>query len=499
MSPQATSLPSSPQPSSPASLHITPDTSSSPPPPSPAFITHRICISHFLSAWNSRIFEFGAILFLVACFPATLLPVSLYALGRSFVGFLVAPALGVLVDSGDRLAVIRAAILGQRVAVVLSCAVFYVLYISAPSPPSSVSALSPPLRVSATPPDSARLLLLIPAILLACIEKLAATLSTLAVERDWLVVLSTSNTPLRTTLNTRMRQIDLLCKLGAPLLIALLDTYARPPIAILATGLSSLLAVVPETLIIARLHAADARLHRPSAVRPTRIVAEVAAALARPVRAAAAYFAHPACLPSLALALLYLTVLSLGGAMVAFLRGAAWTSAQIGAARVAGSAVELSATLVAPWLVARIGPVRAGIWCLSWQTGWLGVGLAWLFTGSESAVGGLVVGVILSRLGLWGYDFVGQIIVQDEVGEHHRGAFSATEASLQNLCELVAFASTAVYSRPEDFGVPAVLSFSAVATACALYAQFVRERRGHLFHAPQCLKTREAGYARLAA
>ncbi|KAJ3728187.1 hypothetical protein DFJ43DRAFT_1085170 [Lentinula guzmanii] len=36
-------------------------------------------ISHFLSTWNSRVFEFGAVLYLATIYPGTLLPMSIYA------------------------------------------------------------------------------------------------------------------------------------------------------------------------------------------------------------------------------------------------------------------------------------------------------------------------------------------------------------------------------------------------------------------------------------
>ena len=54
-----------------------------------ASIMQPLCVSHFLSTWNSRVFEFGAVLFLAKIFPGTLLPSSLYALvrARATIGF----------------------------------------------------------------------------------------------------------------------------------------------------------------------------------------------------------------------------------------------------------------------------------------------------------------------------------------------------------------------------------------------------------------------------
>ena len=70
-------------------------------------ITRRLYISHFLSTWNSRSFEFGAVLFLASVFPNTLLPLSIYALVRSASAIVFAPMIGRAIDRRDRLQVVR--------------------------------------------------------------------------------------------------------------------------------------------------------------------------------------------------------------------------------------------------------------------------------------------------------------------------------------------------------------------------------------------------------
>jgi iron-regulated transporter 1 len=75
-----------------------------------AAVTRRLYISHFLSTWNSRVFEFGAVLYLAAVFPGTLLPMSLYALVRGLSAIVFAPAIGWYIDMGNRLQVVRVSI-----------------------------------------------------------------------------------------------------------------------------------------------------------------------------------------------------------------------------------------------------------------------------------------------------------------------------------------------------------------------------------------------------
>jgi hypothetical protein len=73
-------------------------------------ITRRLFISHFLSTWNSRVFEFGAVLFLASIFPKTLLPMSVYALSRGTSATIFSPSVGRYIDTGNRLQVVRLSI-----------------------------------------------------------------------------------------------------------------------------------------------------------------------------------------------------------------------------------------------------------------------------------------------------------------------------------------------------------------------------------------------------
>lgn len=67
--------------------------------------------------------------------------------------------------------------------------------------------------------------------------------------------------------------------------------------------------------------------------------------------------------------------------------------------------------------------------------------------------------------------------------------------ALQNLFELLSFSSTLVFSRPEQFEYPVLMSCGAVAVSAVCYATFVRQRRGHLLHLSRCLQRKERPYS----
>ena len=127
------------------------------------------------------------------------------------------------------------------------------------------------------------------------------------------------------------------------------------------------------------------------------------------------YLQHRVFLPSFALALLYLSVLSFEGQMVTYLISAGYTSFLIALVRTLSVTFELSATWIAPRAMKRIGPARAGMWFLIWQMVWLGASISFFWAQSVPiiAASGLAAGTILSRIGLWGYDLCAQFIVQE--------------------------------------------------------------------------------------
>lgn len=71
-------------------------------------------------------------------------------------------------------------------------------------------------------------------------------------------------------------------------------------------------------------------------------------------------------------------------------------------------------------VASRVGPVRAGLWFINWQLAWVLVAVI-LFLNVPSpifAASGLAAGVILSRLGLWGFDLCAQVIIQRVSAPH---------------------------------------------------------------------------------
>lgn len=229
-----------------------------------------------------------------------------------------------------------------------------------------------------------------------------------------------------------MRRIDLLCKLFGPLFIALIDG-ASTEIAIIVTFGMNIASVLIEYFAIARVYHKFSDLQQPKQRRRSNrqedsALYERQSLLAhnwnhvKQIMSKSAadfdmYCHHNAFLPSIAGALLYLTVLNFAGQMVTYLLAVGYTSTQIAIARTLSVAFEVLATWVAPWIMDWVGPVRAGLWLSSSQIIMLATGIVLYYTFYEDnpvlSASGLVGGTILSRVGLRGFDLCAQLIVQE--------------------------------------------------------------------------------------
>ncbi|ORY75747.1 Ferroporti-1 [Protomyces lactucae-debilis] len=435
--------------------------------------------SHFLSTWLSRGFEFGAVLFLARSYPGSLLELSLYAIFRALSAIVCAPIVAKYIDRGDRLMVIRQSILWQRASVTASCLFFWPLLHQA-----SFSKWSPSW-------------LLCGVILLAGVEKLASMACTISVERDWVIVIANDDSTKLETINSQMRRIDLFCKLISPVAIALLEGASTKIAIIYIAGTNVIFAAIEYSLI---------KVTFQSFPRLADKVAVTDASSSRPIsdiashnhlgiawfrswyqsckRNVVTYVSQDAFYPSLCLSALYLTSLSFGGQMVAFLLAMGFSGSLLALLRVGSTICELSATWLAPWLMARVGVIRAGLWFLNGQVICLCMAIVplWIAPTSFTALLLFVCGVALSRVGLWGFDLSSQVFIQSHVHEADRAAFSTTEWALQSIFELATFLITAALPDVHQFKISATISFCSVAIAASLYARFVYAERGHLFH-----------------
>ena len=264
----------------------------------------------------------------------------------------------------------------------------------------------------------------------------------ISIERDWVVVVAESSQCGLDVLNSQMRRIDLLCKLVGPLAIALVDGYSTIIAIGVVTGMNASSTPIEYFAIAKVYHMLPALRERSdvsdhtnsdpngaAAVPAKRRLGLLCVAQIRSIyNVVSSYTSHPVFPPSMALCLLYLTVLSFSGQMVTYLISVDFSSVQIGVWRTLSTAIEISATWLAPIAMKKVGPLRGGLWFINWQILCLvgALGCFWAIRTASIAALGLVIGVITSRVGLWGFDLCVQNIIQEvgAVGMHSAQSYA---------------------------------------------------------------------------
>ena len=417
----------------------------------------KLYLSHFLSTWNARQFEFAAIIFTVSIFRGTLLPPSIFGLVVTVTAALSSSWLGKWIDRVNRLTAMRWSILLQRADVCAACVMFGIMLHA----------------------GSANGVLFAVIVVFGAIEKLCAIANKIAMERDWVVVICDQEAGELARVNAVMRRIDLSCALLSPLFVSFMTDLVSTSFAIQVTFAMSVLSSVLEYWTVALVYHAYPALHvkTPVASPPPPIERQS-------VRSTLAYWRHEVFWPSFSLCLLYFSVLQIGGQMIAYLKYRGTSDMTIAFMRGWSVVFGLGATFLAPKMIRAIGVERTGLWSLwSQLTCLLPVVLSFyahLPVYANTAI--IILFLSCSRLGLWGYDLTSQSITQTLVASDVRGMISGCEASWMNCFEALTWLSTVVWSDPQDFRIPATISLGVVAVAAVCFSGWSKKRRGHLFH-----------------
>ncbi|KAK9728370.1 hypothetical protein K7432_001158 [Basidiobolus ranarum] len=460
----------------------------------------RLYTSHFLNVWGDRLYEFASFLFIMEVFQDTLLPSSLFGFLVTFSAIVCGGMIGNWVDRSDRLRVVRTSIILQKLSIALSSVCFYLLF----------TRFHPRSLDKSTQYWSYGIFSII--LVLGMVLKVMLMASNISIEKDWVVIIANKDEQLLTQLNTSMRRIDLICKLVAPLLVACLTTVGTTIFAVIFIGIWNIISLVLEYALIYRVYQMVPALSlskgnqarfstcentEEEALLNTNVFKPTYEAIpGNPVQAVAQpsylrqvfddwifYFKHPIFLPSLSIAMLYLTVLSFNGIMISFLKWQGYSDSLLASMKAISAFTGVLATYLMPVVAKHIGVVRTGIWSIwSEVITLIPVVAAFLCPPTILAKTMLFGGMALSRIGLWSFDLSQVHIIQSSVANEDAGRINGLQHSLCNLFDLAQFGLTMIFYNPEDFIIPVVTSFVMVLLAALTFSFYTYQQRGHLFH-----------------
>ncbi|CAB4019122.1 solute carrier family 40 member 1, partial [Paramuricea clavata] len=176
--------------------------------------TVMICISHALSAWGDRMWMYAISIFLISLTPGSFLFTAIYGLAVSLSVVAFGTLVGDWIDVTPRLKAARLTLIIQNVAVVACAMVVLIMF---------KQSISSPIF----------LVLAVVLVLLAIVARLSSLGTTIAIERDWVVIIAKEDEFLLAGTNSILRRIDLTCNILAPVSTGLILDYGSTLIGIL--------------------------------------------------------------------------------------------------------------------------------------------------------------------------------------------------------------------------------------------------------------------------
>ncbi|KAF9178409.1 hypothetical protein BGZ51_007535 [Haplosporangium sp. Z 767] len=439
---------------------------------------HKLYLSHLLTSWVDRSFEFASFLLISKVYTGSLLQASAYGLATTLADLLLSNRIGNWINILSRLNTYRITLLIQKASIVISTLFFHFLGNNKDIPNST-----------------GQFVIFAFIVILGCALKLAFIGNSIAIEKDWAMIISDGN--LEQLLPT-MRRIDLVCKTVSPIFVGFLIT-ADPLVITLVICCWTAASTLAEYILISQIHHDIPRLHdrapyqssspiptsSPSGEQEERGEEETSNNNTASAISFREYVQHKTFPITLSVGMLYINVLSFGGTMTSYLVLIGYSSGLLGIMKAVAGIVGVAGTFAQPLLTRKLGNMRAGLWSV-WQLV-LTLGLVVLALtdrlGNRTATSILLFGgMAATRLGLWIFDITESLILQEYTAAAHITSISGWQYTVCNLFDLLQYVLTIVVPDPSMFIIPACVSLGFIVAAAMIYSHFVWRDRGHLFH-----------------
>ncbi|CAG7852379.1 SubName: Full=Related to ferroportin 1 {ECO:0000313/EMBL:CCA68615.1} [Serendipita indica DSM 11827] len=401
-----------------------------------------LCIQHASKqaqlTSGDRTSEYLMYLLLVVIFQTTLLPSAIFGFSATLSGILLSRWVGTLVDSHPKLSLVRTCIFIQKTSAAIAYAAFALL-LSTPQQPPSLQ-------------DEYNLLNYSAIVLCGCALRVSTICIQIAVERDWVTCIAHGSDRALSRLNVSLRRVDLFCNLTAPLVVSIFTTLLSYRTTSLLMFAVSLLTMGFELYWIDVVYSSFPRLHaeQRASESPLEEPRGWKSALANQLNDWSEFIQLPVFLSSVALSLLYITVLSFDGNMLGYLKTKKFEDSFLAAMRSLGVITGLLGTLVAPALETRLGSARAGSWSI-WSEAICLVPVTFAFAQQlrknektlPSVSSALIFGgMAASRVGLWSFDLIQLKQLQEALVNHpRRNTLTALQFSMANMADLLKYGS----------------------------------------------------------
>lgn len=411
-------------------------------------VSRRLLISRFFTRSGDQAWDFAVPVVLLKIYPSQIHIAAFYYLLVKVGQVLLLPSLASLIDRISRLKAIQVGIGLQFFSIlVASVAVIYGLT-------GTEGILSPWL-----------LILIISGIG----SSLGSSFMEISVAND-LVPAAISKESLG-AFNSRLRQVDLGTEVGAPVVsgsLLLITQVNIPHLGFLIIVIWNLISFIPEYFLIR-----SALMLQPELLRKKLAVALTSrdSIFGKLKDGWAVFFKQPIALATVAYALLWISALSPHGVLLTGFLNDGWKVPEIyiGIFRGLGALFGLAATLLYPLVIKKLGLLRGSQAFLIFQSLSLLISLIGFFYGTTEGQLLFLGGVLLSRIGLYGFS-LGEIqIRQIAIPSAVRGEVNGFASATTSIATLILYGAGSLLPSTGDFSILVLGSVGAVFLATMLF------------------------------
>ena len=484
---------------------------------------HLVAGATLFSAWGDRMWNFAIGLYLIKLTPGSLRLAAIYGLAWTSFAIVFTPIIGVWIDHTPRIKVIRYSLLMQNLLVIVDAITLLVVF---EWPPKS---------------DGLMLFIYVVIIVFGASANVIAQGQKISIAKDWIVVVCKGNKTLLAESNALLRRIDLTVAIVSPIAVgfamSIVSTYAS----IIFICMWDLFSFFAEYFLLLKVYKdipelrfknnndeeSVSLLGKESSMETEGRFVEVKSGfdvvgrLKSFIQGWHVYYKQDVFLAGLTLAMLYLTCLGFNAITTGYASSQGLTALSVSLCYAAGSLVGIFGTFLFPYMRLKLGVLKTGaigsfsqlimlmlcvvaIWApgspsLLKSANWYSQNNTSVFSGNSklnnntlttqaplpkgfnyTSIVLVMVGIILSRTGIWLLDLSVTQLQQENIPEHERGIVGGVQYALNEFFDLSHFIITIFLPRPNEFGYLTLISFGAITTSAIIFQIFVyrfRRRR----------------------
>ena len=477
---------------------------------------HLVAGATLFSAWGDRMWNFAIGLYLIKLTPGSLRLAAIYGLAWTSFAIVFTPIIGVWIDHTPRIKVIRYSLLMQNLLVIVDAITLLVVF---EWPPKS---------------DGLMLFIYVVIIVFGASANVIAQGEKISIAKDWIVVVCKGNKTLLAESNALLRRIDLTVAIVSPIAVgfamSIVSTYAS----IIFICMWDLFSFFAEYFLLLKVYKDIPELRfknnndeesvsllgkESSMETEGRFVEvksgfDVAGRLKSFIQGWHVYYKQDVFLAGLTLAMLYLTCLGFNAITTGYASSQGLTALSVSLCYAAGSLVGIFGTFLFPYMRLKLGVLKTGaigsfsqlimlmlcvvaIWApgspsLLKSANWYSQNNTSVFSGNSklnnntlttqaplpkgfnyTSIVLVMVGIILSRTGIWLLDLSVTQLQQENIPVHERGIVGGVQYALNEFFDLSHFIITIFLPRPNEFGYLTLISFGAITTSAIIFQIFV--------------------------